>query len=74
MEDILQPVVQLKAQNKIIILDRCHSGAFGSPQLNSGAAHLTEGMVILTASRDVEKASCCSTRVFVTSTALLQEH
>lgn len=57
MDDILVLAARSKIRNKIIILDCCHSGAFGSPQLLGGAAaHIGEGMTILTSSRGVEES------------------
>lgn len=57
MDEILILANESKAKDKIIILDCCHSGAFGSPKIiGSAAAHLIEGIVILTASRDSESA------------------
>lgn len=43
-------------KDKIIILDCCFSGAFGSPKISSGASNLHEGVTILTASREDEPA------------------
>ena len=54
MDEILILANNSKSQNKIIILDCCHSGAFGSPTIGSGASQLNEGVSILTASRDDE--------------------
>ena len=54
MDDILKIANQSKAQDKLIILDCCHSGAMGTPTLNDGSSHLKEGVTILTASRDNE--------------------
>jgi hypothetical protein len=51
MEEILQLANNSKAKDKIIILDCCHSGAFGSPQISGNCAHISEGVSILTASR-----------------------
>jgi hypothetical protein len=54
---ILALANQSKAKDKIVILDCCHSGAFGSPTLSGGAtAQIIEGMVVLTASRSSEAA------------------
>lgn len=55
MDDILIMANKSKSKNKIIILDCCHSGAFGSPEINGGeSAHIYEGVSILTASRKDE--------------------
>lgn len=54
MDEILSIATQSKIRNKIIILDCCHSGKFGSPTNAGGHATISEGMSILTASRDNE--------------------
>lgn len=54
MDDVLILSSKSKAKDKIIILDCCHSGAFGSPTLSRGACQIEEGVSILTASRDDE--------------------
>lgn len=54
MDEILILANNSKAKDKIIILDCCHSGAFGSPAIGRGASQLDEGVSILTASRDSE--------------------
>lgn len=57
MDEILIMANSSKAKDKIIILDCCHSGAFGSPAVTGGAsAQIIEGVVVLTASRDDESA------------------
>lgn len=57
MDDILNLANHSKAKDKIIILDCCHSGALGSPTLTgSNVAQLSEGLSVLTASRDSESA------------------
>lgn len=57
MDEILIMANGSKAKDKIIILDCCHSGAFGSPAITGGAsAQIIEGVVVLTASRDDESA------------------
>jgi len=56
MDEILVLANQSKAKDKIIILDCCHSGAFGSPTIGRGASQLDEGVSILTASRDDESS------------------
>lgn len=55
MDEILTIANNSKAKNRIIILDCCHSGALGSPKIiGATAAHIAEGVSILTASRDSE--------------------
>jgi Caspase domain len=57
MDDILKFANLSKAKDKIVILDCCHSGAFGSPAITgSNVAQLSEGLSVLTASRDTESA------------------
>lgn len=57
MEQIQTIAFNSAIKDKIIILDCCHSGAFGTPKLSGKKiAQLIEGMVILTASRDTEEA------------------
>ncbi|MBA3073513.1 MAG: caspase family protein [Anaerolineae bacterium] len=57
MDDVLNLANQSLAKNKVIILDCCHSGALGSPTLSGTTlAQLSEGLSILTASRDFESA------------------
>jgi hypothetical protein len=57
MDSILQLANASKAKERIILLDCCHSGLFGTPVVTgSETAQLTEGMVVLTASRGSEVA------------------
>jgi hypothetical protein len=57
MDDVLSLANQSKAKNKVIILDCCHSGAMGTPSLSGNStAQLSEGMSVLTASRNSEFA------------------
>jgi len=56
MDEILVWANNSKAKDKIIILDCCYSGAFGTPQISEGASLLKEGVSILTASRSDETA------------------
>lgn len=57
MDDILKLANLSKAKDKIIILDCCHSGAFASATITgSNLAQLSEGLSVLTASRDSESA------------------
>ena len=57
MDDVLSLANQSKAKNKVIILDCCHSGAMGTPSLSGNStAQLSEGMSVLTASRNSEVA------------------
>jgi len=50
MDELLTIVNGSKAQNKIIILDSCHSGVAGSSAITDSKAVLSEGVTILTAS------------------------
>lgn len=55
MDEILNLANKSKAKNKVIILDCCHSGALGTPSLtDNNIAQLSEGLSVLTASRDSE--------------------
>jgi hypothetical protein len=55
MDEILSIANSSKAKNRIIILDCCHSGAFGSPRVNGGSTtQIVEGVSILTASKDYQ--------------------
>jgi len=57
MDEILKLANDSQAKDKVIILDCCNSGAFGSPSISGGAtSQIIEGVVILTASRDSESA------------------
>jgi hypothetical protein len=57
MDEILKIANESKSRNRIIILDCCHSGAFGSPKINGGVTtQIVEGVSILTASRDYESS------------------
>jgi len=57
MNDILTLANQSKVKNKVIILDCCHSGAFGSQNWgDKPITQMIEGMSILTASRASEAA------------------
>jgi hypothetical protein len=52
MDELLTLVNSSAAQNKVIILDCCHSGAAGTPALTEDKSFLSEGVTILTASAD----------------------
>lgn len=54
MNEILRIASKSKSKNRIIILDCCHSGAFGKSDYDDKAAQIVEGLTILTASRDFE--------------------
>ncbi|MCK0115335.1 caspase domain-containing protein [Gelidibacter sp. F63206] len=55
MDEILNIANESKAKNRVIILDCCHSGAFGTPKLGGNQnAQIGEGVSILTASKDDE--------------------
>lgn len=57
MDDVLKLANQSEAINRVLILDCCHSGALGSPPIaGPGVAQLSEGLSVLTASRDKEAA------------------
>ena len=50
MNELLTIANNSPAQNKIIIIDSCHSGQFGTPDSQDDKATIKEGVVILTAS------------------------
>jgi uncharacterized caspase-like protein len=58
MDEILLLANQSASRAKIIILDCCHSGAFGSPQIlnnsESLVSYIKEGLTVLTSSRPDE--------------------
>jgi uncharacterized caspase-like protein len=56
MNEILTLANNSRIKDKVIILDSCHSGAMGSPNIGVNTASLSEGLSILTASRDSESA------------------
>ena len=56
MDDILTFANKSQIKNKIIILDCCHSGAMGKPDVSDNKSILSDGLTILTASRDTETA------------------
>jgi hypothetical protein len=55
MQDILVLANKSKSTNKVIILDSCYSGSFGSPEISGGEiSQLKEGITVLTASKKDE--------------------
>ena len=56
MAEILSLANQSKIKDKIIILDCCHSGKMGNPDITTNTAHISEGITILTACKDMESA------------------
>lgn len=50
MDELLTIVNGSRAQNKVIVLDCCHSGIAGTPVMTENRAFLSEGVTILTAS------------------------
>lgn len=57
MYDVLVMANNSKAKNRIIILDCCNSGVFGSPQTaGENVCKISEGVTVLTASRGDESA------------------
>ena len=57
MSEILRLANESPVKNKIIILDCCYSGNMGTPNTAGGnTAELSEGLTVLTASRDSEVA------------------
>lgn len=57
MDEILVLVNKSTTADKIVILDCCYSGAFGSPSVSGkSTTQISEGVTILTASRDSQSA------------------
>jgi uncharacterized caspase-like protein len=62
LTDILYLANSSPSRNRVIILDCCHAGAFGTPEVSGGeAAHIFPGVTILAASRDNESAVATTT-------------
>lgn len=57
MVEVLTMANQSRSREVVIILDCCHSGAFGAvPAISNDKAHLREGVSVLCASRSYESA------------------
>jgi uncharacterized caspase-like protein len=57
MDEILNYANKASSKERIIILDCCHSGSFGSPAIDdSKKAHLSQGLTVLTACKGDEVA------------------
>lgn len=57
MTEILSIANRSPVKNKVVILDCCYSGRMGTPSIaEGGVAHLSEGLTVLTASRESETA------------------
>jgi len=56
MNELLQIANDSPARNKVIILDCCHSGIAGNPNIKDDKAILNEGITILTASSATQYA------------------
>lgn len=52
MDEILNYANKSGCRNKVIILDCCHSGAFGTPVSSNNKASIGDGISILTASKN----------------------
>ncbi len=57
MSELLDMVNRSPAKNKMIILDCCHSGMVGTPNITENKAILSKGVTILTASSAEQYAS-----------------
>ena len=57
LNDVLALANASSAKNKVIILDSCHSGIAGTPDVSVNRADLSEGLTILTASGADQYAS-----------------
>jgi len=57
MDDVLGAANRSRAKNRIVILDCCHSGNMGSPNITEGKfSELADGVTVLTACRPTETA------------------
>ncbi|HEY1938890.1 MAG TPA: caspase family protein [Candidatus Angelobacter sp.] len=56
MNDVLTWANNSAAREKVIILDCCHSGAFGASNSNIKVCEISEGMVVLTAALPSQQA------------------
>lgn len=57
LTEVLTLADKCPSDNRIVVLDSCHSGIAGTPPGEQGVAILSEGMTILTASTDTQYAS-----------------
>ncbi len=55
--EILTLANRSPAENKVIVLDSCHSGLFGNPPNHENVAQLSEGLTVLTASTKEQYAT-----------------
>lgn len=56
MNELLTLANNSPSKSKVIVIDSCHSGQFGTPDIEDDKAILKEGITILTASRANENA------------------
>jgi hypothetical protein len=56
MDNIMLQAGKSQANDKIIILDCCHSGMLGNPEITRSGVAITDGFSILTANRSSETA------------------
>lgn len=54
MDDILKIANSSKVKDRVILLDCCFSGSFGTPSITGDFSLLSEGLTILTSSRKTE--------------------
>lgn len=68
MDDVLKIANSSKSTNKVIVLDCCHSGSFGSPSVFGGEqSFIGDGITILSACRsDEPSVELCGHGVFTT--------
>jgi hypothetical protein len=57
LAEIMTLANQSKVQNKVIVLDSCHSGIAGNHPINATVAEISDGVTILTASTAEQYAS-----------------
>jgi len=59
MKDILNVANKSKCKNRIIILDCCYSGSMGKQNRSMSTSTISDGLTVLSACRDYEKAIEC---------------
>lgn len=67
LADVLTLANDSPAQNKVVILDSCHSGIAGTPPTHANMATLSEGLTVLTASTAEQYANEANGRGVFTS-------
>jgi hypothetical protein len=73
MNDVLIWANNSQAREKVIILDCCHSGAFGSANTSNKLYEISEGMIVFTAALPAQQAMESNSRGHGVFTELLAE-